>query len=42
MLSKGYFVSSNGNIIDKIIKKYIKNQNLQKRNNLDNLKHEQL
>jgi putative transposase len=31
-----YFVASSGNVTDEIIKEYIKNQDLQERNNSDN------
>ena len=31
-----YFVANSGNVTDEIIKEYIKNQDLQERNNSDN------
>ena len=34
--ARGYFVASSGNVTDEIIKEYIKNQDLQERNNSDN------
>ena len=36
MWSRGYFVASNGNVTDDVIKEYIKNQDLQEKNNFDN------
>ena len=35
--ARGYFVASSGNVTDEIIKEYIKNQDLQERNNSDNI-----
>ena len=34
--ARGYFVASSGNVTDEIIKEYIKNQDLQERNDSDN------
>lgn len=34
--TKGYFMVSSGDVMDKIIREYIKNQYLQKRNKFDN------
>ena len=34
--ARGYFVASSGNVTDDVIKEYIKNQDLQERNNSDN------
>ena len=33
--ARGYSVASSGNVTDEIIKAYIKNQDLQKKNNFD-------
>lgn len=35
MWARGYFVASSGNVTDNVIKEYIKNQNLQEKNNSD-------
>ena len=36
MWARGYFVASSGNIIDDVIREYIKDQDLQEKSNSDN------
>lgn len=36
MCARGYFVASSGNVTDEIIAEYIKNQDLEERENSDN------